>query len=85
MGFGQSEYGGVVFSAMSGNEPGYATKDGEVMLHSIRLTESAVKMLAAGKAVRILSDGAVEAIEGETAGLIVFGNYKGDRPRIGGK
>lgn len=80
MGFGRVEYGNTVFSTMTGNEPGYATEDGEVKLQSIMLPPEAVEIIRAGKAVRVLPDGRCEAIDGERAGLIVFGNFKGDRP-----
>lgn len=83
MAFGSTEYGGVQFSTMQGDEPGYATDGGEVMLHSITLTPAAVALIVAGKAVRVLRNGDAEAIEGEAAGLIVFGRSKADRPRLG--
>jgi len=83
MGFSGTEYGGVRFQTMAGNEPGYATEDGEIKLQSIWLPPAAVELIQAGKAVRILSDGSCEAVEGERAGLIVFGRFKGDRPVLG--
>jgi hypothetical protein len=85
MSFGGTTYGGVHFSTMQGDEPGYATGNGEVKLHSITLPPEAVALIGAGKAVRICEDGIVLALDGEPAGLIVFGNYKGDRPVLGGE
>jgi hypothetical protein len=82
MDFGVTNYGGARFSTMSGNEPGYATDPGAIKLQSLVLPQGAVDMIAAGKAVRILSDGRCEAIDGEPAGLIVFGIFKGDRPTL---
>lgn len=73
MNFGGTEYGKTYFSTMTGNEPGYATEPGEIMLHSITLPKEAVALIRQGHAVRICEDGTCEPIEGERAGLIVFG------------
>lgn len=85
MSFGGTVYGGVSFSTMQGDEPGYATENGEVKLHSITLPPEAVALIAQGKAIRICEDGTVSALDGERSGLIVFGNFKGDRPVLGGE
>jgi hypothetical protein len=76
-------YGGCRIATMTGDEAGYATAGGEVKLTSISLPPAAMELILAGKAIRILDTGTVEVIEGEPAGLIVFGRYKGDRPALG--
>ena len=75
MSFRHIEYGPYVIRLMDGNEPGYA--EGVPLLVSIagpglprlRLTETGPHPL---------SDE-----DGGTAGLLVFGNFKGDRPPLG--
>jgi len=74
-----TKFGPTEIGYMTGDEPGYAV-DG-IKLVSIMLPPEAVQLIAAGRAVRVTGDG-VEAIEGERAGLIVFGGHKGDRPAL---
>ncbi len=79
---GAIRYGDTHIGTMTGDEAGYATEAGQVMLTSVTLPEEALAILASGRGVRILADGGCEPLESETR-TICFGRFKGDRPRLG--
>ena len=76
-------YGGCNVGLTETHEAGYGEG---LLLRSIKLSTEAVELIKQGHAIRILEDGSVETVgnedEPEECGLICFGRYKGDRPKL---
>lgn len=74
------QFGDATIKTMTSNEPLIPA----MSLTGIQLPGEAVEVLSCGNAIRVLAGGGVEIVEGEPAGLILFGRLKGDRPSLDG-